>query len=262
MRSTGDSHLSNAGGQKPERCAASRIWKFIAYAPLPKAHNQFTADHYVRPIISQTKSAIDFRLILDEGKILLVDLARGQIGHLPAQLLGMVLVSKLLNAAMSRVNSRTERGDFYLAVDEFQNFSTDVLPAMLSEGRKFGLNLTLAHQNLAQLSLAIRETVLSNAASQIILRPGPPDAALISVWTRPAFSEHDLLNLPNFKAVGRLLIENRPSPPFYFDLAGPPAPVDPVRVEHLKELSRKRYGRPRKLVEDELRRRWQEDMAD
>jgi len=176
--------------------------------------NQFTADHYVRPIISQTKSAVDFRLVLDETKILLVDLAKGQIGHLPAQLLGMVLVSKLLSAAMTRVDHQTERGDFYLAVDEFQTFSTDVLPAMLSEGRKFGLNLILAHQNLAQLSPAVRETVLSNAANQIILRPGPPDAALISAWTRPAFSERELLNLPNFKAVGRLLVEDRPSPPF------------------------------------------------
>jgi hypothetical protein len=221
--------------------------------------NQFTADHYVRPIISQIKSAIDFRQALDEKRILLVDLAKGQIGQLPAQLLGMVLVSRLLNAAMSQVSSQTDRGDFYLAVDEFQNFSTDVLPAMLSEGRKFGLNLILAHQNLAQLSPTVRETVLSNAANQIILRPGPPDAALISVWTRPAFSERDLLNLPNFKAVGRLLIEDRPSPPFYFDLAGPPSQVDPARVEQLKQVSRKRYGHPRKLVEDELRRRWQVD---
>lgn len=221
--------------------------------------NQFTADHYVRPIISQTKSAIDFRQVLGEKRILLVDLAKGQIGQLPAQLLGMVLVSKLLNAAMSRVADQTEREDFYLAVDEFQNFSTDVLPAMLSEGRKFGLSLILAHQNLAQLNPAVRETVLSNAANQIILRPGPPDAALISVWTRPAFSERDLLNLPNFKAVGRLLIEDRPSSPFYFDLVGPPSPVDPVRVERLKGVSRKRYGRSGKLVEDEVRGRWQAD---
>lgn len=221
--------------------------------------NQFTADHYVRPIISQTKSAIDFRLALTEGKVLLVDLAKGQIGQLPAQLLGMVLVSKLLNAAMSRAGDQSEREDFYLAVDEFQNFSTDVLPAMLSEGRKFGLNLILAHQNLAQLNSGVRETVLANVANQIILRPGPPDAALISVWTRPAFSERDLLNLPNFKAVGRILVEDRPSPPFYFDLAGPPSPVNPARVAHLKELSRKRYGLPRKLVEEEARRRWMAD---
>lgn len=220
--------------------------------------NQFTADHYMRPIISQAKSAIDFRWIVDDKKILLVDLSKGQIGQLPAQLLGMVLVSKLLSAAMSRAADQSERGDFYLAVDEFQNFSTDVLPTMLSEGRKFGLNLILAHQNLAQLSPEVRETVLSNTANQIILRPGPPDAPLISVWTRPAFSERDLLSLPNFKAVGRLLAGGRPSPAFYFDLAGPPSPVDPMRVEHLKALSRKRYGRRRNLVEEEVRRRWRQ----
>lgn len=220
--------------------------------------NPFTCDHFVRPMIAQAQSTIALAEVLRERKILLVKLPKGVIGESCARLLGMVLIAKLLVAAMGCSEAPEQRGRFCLAVDEFQNFATDVLLNMLTEGRKFGLDLLLAHQHLAQLEPQVRETVLSNSGNQCFFRLGPVDARLISLLTQPEFAEEDLVNLPNFKVVGRLLIRGQPSRPFFFEIAGPVPELDAARVAQLRETSRKTYGRPRHAIEEAIRKRWKQ----
>ncbi len=204
--------------------------------------NNFIANDYMRPIISQTKSAFNFREVMDSGKILLVNLSKGRIGESNASLLGMIVVGKILMAALSRVDIPQEkRRDFNLYIDEFQNFTTDSISTILSEARKYRLNLVMAHQFIAQLAEKIKGAVFGNVGSIIAFRVGPEDADFLVKQFEPVFGKNDLINLNNRNACVRLLVDGQTAPPFSMRTIEAPSGSSDVR-EGLKELSRKVYG--------------------
>lgn len=217
--------------------------------------NNFTANDYVRPIIGQVKSAFNFRTVMDEGKILLVNLSKGRIGDLNANLLGMIIVGKILMAALSRVNiSQEQRRDFNLYIDEFQNFTTDSISTILSEARKYRLNLTIAHQFIAQLTEKIRDAVFGNVGNIITFRVGAQDSEFLIKQFEPVFSQNDLVNINNFNAYTKILISGQTSRPFNIRTI-PAEKGSEELADKLKEISRLKYGRDRNEVEDEILKR-------
>lgn len=175
----------------------------------------FVADEFMRPIISQKKSSINFREAMDQKKIILVNLSKGRLGELNANLLGLVIVSKLLIASLSRADApESERNDFYLYIDEFQNFTTNSIASILSEARKYRLNLIIAHQFIKQLEENIRDAVFGNVGSMAAFRVGAEDAEFLVEQFEPVFSENDLINIDNFQAHIKLLIGGQTSTPF------------------------------------------------
>ncbi len=220
--------------------------------------NQFTTNELIRPIIGQSISTINFREIIDEGGILLVNLSKGLIGELDAQLLGMLIIGKIFTASMGRINVRPEsRKPMYIYVDEFQNFTTDTVAHLLSESRKFGLYLTLANQNLAQLSANsgrqnILDVVIGNVGTTLIFRMGPIDAENMEKYTRPELTAEDLQYLPDFHAAGRLLNDGYPGRPIVFKTLPFSGKQSAASVERIKGYSREKYARPRSLVEKEI----------
>jgi hypothetical protein len=184
--------------------------------------NQFTTNGLLRPIIGQKQSTIDFRDAMDRSRILIVNLCKGLLGSLDSRLLGMLVLGKLFGAAMERVElPASERAPFYVYIDEFQSIATDSIAHMIAESRKYGLCLTLANQNLAQLASSgaranLLDAVLGNVGSLLLFRLGPVDAARMEVFTAPTIDAADLVDLPDFHAVARMLIGNRPSLPFVF----------------------------------------------
>ncbi len=217
--------------------------------------NNFTANDYVRPIIGQVESSFDFRNIMDEGKILLVNLSKGRIGDLNANLLGMIIVGKILMAALSRVNiPQEQRRDFNLYIDEFQNFTTDSISTILSEARKYRLNLVIAHQFIAQLTEKIRDAVFGNVGGIITFRVGAQDAEFLIKQFEPVFSQNDLVNIDNFNAYAKILINGQTSRPFNIRTI-PAEKGSEELADKLKEISRLKYGRDRNEVEDEILKR-------
>ena len=217
--------------------------------------NNFTSNDYMRPIIGQPKSAFSFRQVMDEGKILLVNLSKGRIGDINANLLGMIITGKVLMAALSRVDEPQEkRRDFNLYIDEFQNFTTDSISTILSEARKYALNLTMAHQFIAQLTEKIRDAVFGNVGSIISFRVGAQDAEFLVKQFEPVFSENDLLNIDNFNTYVKILVNGQTAKPFNIKTL-PPEGGDMGLVDKLKELSRLKYGRDRQEVEEEILKR-------
>jgi hypothetical protein len=220
--------------------------------------NNFISNDYMRPIIGQPKSAFNFREVMDKKKILLVNLSKGRIGDINAGLLGMVVVGKILMAALSRVDTpESERSDFALYIDEFQNFTTDSIATILSEARKYGLSLVMAHQFIAQLTDKIRDAVFGNVGSQIVFRVGAKDAEFLVKQFEPVFSENDLVNIDNYNAYAKLLINGLTSKPFNIHTF-PLAKGSPELAANLKEYSRLKYGAERATIEDEIHRRLRE----
>lgn len=217
--------------------------------------NNFIANDYLRPIIGQTKNSFDFRKIMDEGKILLVNLSKGRIGDINASLLGMIIVGKILMAALSRADLAEEnRSDFNLFIDEFQNFTTDSISVILSEARKYHLNLVMAHQFIAQLSDNIKNAVFGNVGSVLSFRVGATDAeALIKIF-EPVFSARDLINIDNFRAYAKILIDNQPAKAFNIKIF-PSDFGNRERGEKVLELSRSVYGRSRSEIEENILKR-------
>ncbi|MEK7590195.1 MAG: DUF87 domain-containing protein [Patescibacteria group bacterium] len=214
--------------------------------------NNFIANDYVRPIIGQARSSFNFRKVMDEGKILLVNLSKGRIGDINAGLLGMIIVGKLLMAALSRVDvSQEQRKDFNLYIDEFQNFTTDSIATILSEARKYRLNLVVAHQFISQLAEKIRDAVFGNVGSMIVFRVGADDADYLAKHFEPVFSKNDLINIDNFNAYAKLLINGRPAQSFNIRTL-PPLIGDEQTKVAIKEFSRNTYGRSREDVEKEV----------
>lgn len=212
----------------------------------------FIANDYMRPIIGQAESAFNFRQVMDEEKILLVNLAKGRIGDINAGLLGMIITGRLLLAALSRTDiDEKDRRDFYLYVDEFQNFTTDSIAVILSEARKYHLNLTLAHQFIAQLTDQIREAVFGNVGSMAAFRVGATDTEHLVKHFGPTFTERDLITIENQNAIAKILIKGEPSTPFNFKTVSAPQGSAEVR-DKLKELSRLTYGRDLAEVEQEI----------
>lgn len=217
--------------------------------------NQFISNDTMRPIIGQQRSSINFRKVMDEGKILLVNLSKGRIGEMNAYLLGLVIVGKILVASLSRTDiPQEERKDFYLYIDEFQNFTTDSISTILSEARKYRLSLTVAHQFLGQLTEEIQKSVFGNVGTMVSFRIGPEDAEFISKQFAPVFNEQDLINIENFNAYVKLMIKGTISQGFNMTTY-PPSKGEKEIAEALKQLSMLKYGRDREVVEREIRER-------
>lgn len=214
----------------------------------------FLSNEMMRNIIGQTKSAFTLREVMDEGKILIVNLSKGRLGLLNSQLLGMIFVMKFQAAAMSRANiPESERKDFALYVDEFQNFSTDSFATILSEARKYHLNLIVANQFTTQLTDEIRDAVFGNTGTIVAFRVGQDeDAEALSKRMRPAFDASDLLRIPNYNAAVRMLINGVPTQPFSMATLPPLGEPNPKLAQALKQLSAAKYGRPKAQVEKEI----------
>lgn len=175
----------------------------------------FVSDEFIKPIISQKHSSLNFRDAMDNKKIILVNLSKGKIGELNANLIGLIIVGKLLIAALSRVDiPEDKRDDFFLYIDEFQNFTTDSIATILSEARKYKLNLTIAHQFIKQLEDNIRDAVFGNVGSMLAFRVGADDAEFLKKQFEPIFTENDLINIDNFNAHVKLLIDGQTTDPF------------------------------------------------
>jgi hypothetical protein len=234
----------------PKMTGDQSLGNFTPY--ITSKFNTFLANDFVRPIVAQPKSAFNFREVMDTNKILLVPLSKGKIGDINAQLLGMVITGRILMAALARTDMREEdRKDFYFYMDEFQNFSTDSISTILSEARKYRLNLILAHQFIGQLTDGIRDAVFGNVGSMVAFRVGNPDEEMLVKIFGPEFSEKDLISQDNFNVVARLLIDGQPARPFNFKTIFPPKGSREVG-EKLKELSRLTYGRDGVDVETEV----------
>jgi hypothetical protein len=213
----------------------------------------FLSNDMMRNIIGQTKSAFNLREVMDEGKILLVNLSKGKTGELNSKLLGMVFVMKFQAAAMSRSNiPESERKDFCLYVDEFQNFSTDSFATIMSEARKYHLNLIVANQFTTQLSDEIRDAVFGNMGTIVSFRVGQNDVDILSKYYQPLFDGEDLLRVPNHNAIVRTMINGVPTQPFSMASMPPLGVPNPELELALKQLSAAKYGHPRATVEADI----------
>jgi len=213
----------------------------------------FLSNEMMRNIIGQTTSAFDLRDIMDNKKILLVNLSKGRTGELNSKLLGMVFVMKFQAAAMSRSDTpEDQRVDFSLYVDEFQNFSTDSFATIMSEARKYHLNLIVANQFTTQLTPEIRDAVFGNMGTIVSFRVGQNDVESLSKYFQPIFDGDDLLRVPNFNAIVRTLIGGVPTQPFSMATLPALGTPNPKLSEALKQLSAAKYGRPKGTVEKEI----------
>lgn len=221
----------------------------------------FTANDYMRPIIGQQHSAFNFRDVMDSRKILLVNLSKGRIGEINANLIGMIIVGKILMAALSRVDDPSKSfAPFYLHMDEFQNISTNSISAILSEARKYKLGLTMAHQFIAQLEPSIKDAVFGNVGSLAVFRVGPDDAQFLEQQFKPTFDSTDLMNVPNRTAYVRALAKGVPTRPFSMATVAP-RQTNLAHVQQLIDQSYAMYGRPREEIEAEIQVRYQKVSA-
>jgi hypothetical protein len=217
--------------------------------------SEFTQNELVRLIVGQSRSTVNFREVMDRKKILLVNIAKGQLSETDSRFLGMVVTGRIFGAALSRANvPPSRRPPFYLYLDEFQNYTSNTLIQMLAESRKYGLCITAAHQNLGQLPEELAESVLSNTGSRIFMRVGTPDAQRLAPFVSPHYSAQDLISLPDRHAIARIKVNNVPSPMFVMRTR-PLAATAKKRgtdVDHdeLVKRSRAKYCRPA----DEVRR--------
>lgn len=214
----------------------------------------------MRNIIGQSKSAFDFRHVMDEGKILLVNLSKGKLGEENSSFLGLVLIPKILMSAMSRQEiPEDDRRDFYLYVDEFQNFATPDFAIILSEARKYHLALTVANQFIGQMEEEVKNAVFGNVGTLISFRLGVTDASFIQREFQPVFSEADLINVERFHTYMKTIVRNEPVAPFSVDMTKDMKRLKTESNDKIAQaiiqLSRLKYGRPRELVEAEVSQR-------
>lgn len=227
-----------------------------AIAPIQNKVGQFLSSTMIRNIVSQVKSTIDMREIMDNGKVLLLNLSKGRIGEDNARLLGGMIITKLQISAMERVDiPMEERRDFFLYVDEFQNFATESFASILSEARKYRLDLILAHQYLEQLDEKVLPAVFGNVGTIVCFRIGAQDAEFMEKEFMPKFEQTDLVNITKFNMYIRLMIDGVASEPF--SATGLPPLKDEERTENMEKIirsSRERYAKPRAIVEDKIAR--------
>ncbi len=213
---------------------------------------RFIENTMMRNIIGQAKSGVNFSEIMNKRKILLANLSKGKVGDVNANLLGLMIVGKLQLTAMQRAYMpENERVDFYLYLDEFQNFTTDSIATILSEARKYKLSMIMAHQFIAQLTDKIKAAVFGNAGTLILFRVGVEDAEFIKPQLAPIFSARDLINLDNHNCYVKLMVHGQTSRPFNMKTY-PPTAGNPETVKVVKNLSRMTYGKERELVEGEI----------
>lgn len=225
-----------------------------AVSPIQNKIGQFLSSSLIRNIVGQPKSSFDLREIMDQRKILLLNLSKGRIGEDNAGLLGGMMVTKLQMAAMSRVEiPEKERKDFFLYVDEFQNFATESFASILSEARKYRLDLIIAHQYIEQLDDAVRAAVFGNVGTLICFRTGAEDAEFLAKEFAPVFDETDLVNLTKYDVYLRLMIDGVASDPFSATTM-PPISGGTDNIDKVIQSSRERYATPRAVVEEKISR--------
>ncbi len=218
--------------------------------------DDFTANDFIRPIVGQQESSFKFREVMDTKKILLINLSKGRLGEKNANLLGLIIVGKLFMAALSRAdNPRAAYPPFYLYIDEFQNVTTDSIPGILSEARKYKLSLTVAHQFLSQIEEKTRDAVFGNVGNMAVFRVGEEDAEFFAKQFAPVFVALDFVNIENRNAYMKILSQGVPQQPF--DLRTPDLPaLNHEQVNDLIQLSSLTYGRDRATVENMIRERY------
>jgi|CXWL01.1.fsa_nt_gi hypothetical protein len=218
--------------------------------------DDFTANDFMRPIIGQQVSSFNFREVIDNKKILLVNLSKGRLGERNANLLGLILVGKIFMAALSRAdNPRADFAPFYLYIDEFQNITTDSIPGILSEARKYKLSLTIAHQYLAQIDEKIRDAVFGNVGSMTVFRVGQEDGEFFGKQFEPTFTASDFVNIENRNAYAKILARGIPQKPFNIKTLNL-REGNLAQVDDLRELSYLTYGRDRATIEENIRNRY------
>ncbi len=238
----------------------SEKYRTEAIAPIQNKVGQFLSSGIVRNIVGQPRSTIDLRSIMDNRKILLMDLSKGKVGEDNSALLGAMIITKLQLAALSRVDiPENERKDFYLYVDEFQNFVTESFATILSEARKYHLNLTVGHQYIGQLApdknnTKVRDAVFGNVGTMVCFRVGAADAEFLETEFDPTFTPNDMVNLPKYNIILRLMINGVASDPF----SAVTMPVNENwatgNADKVIKVSRERYANPVSEVEDKIMR--------
>ncbi|MFZ2025479.1 MAG: DUF87 domain-containing protein [Microgenomates group bacterium] len=221
---------------------------------------RFVTNKLMRNIIGQSESSFDFRKVMDDGKILLVNLAKGKLGEENSNFLGLILVPRILVAAMSRQEIPEEkRRDFYLYVDEFQNFATPDFAQILSEARKYRLNLVVANQFIGQMEEEVKNAVFGNVGTLVAFRVGVTDANYLQHEFQPTFNESDLINIDKYNSYIKTIVKNEPMKPFSIDLTKDMNQVvaerNPQIANAIIQLSRLKYGRSKELVEAEITER-------
>lgn len=223
-----------------------------AVAPIQNKIGQFISSSIIRNIVAQAKSTINLREIMDNQKILIINLSKGRVGEDAMRLLGGMLITKLQISAMERVNvPEAEREDFYLYVDEFQNFAVESFASILSEARKYRLNLIMAHQYIMQLSEEVRDAVFGNVGTIITFRVGSPDAVFMENEFMPRFTPEDIINLPKTGVYLKLMIDGVTSQPFSA-VTLPPIAQRTASAPRVLQQSRERYGGSRSLIEERV----------
>ena len=231
------------------------LQNFVPY--ISSKFDPMVSNDIMRPVIGQEKSVFNFRKIMDEKKILLVNLSKGRLGEINANLIGLILVGKIQMAALSRADMYGQKmNDFYLYIDEFQNVTTPAIASILSEARKYRLSLNVAHQYIAQLGDEIKDAVFGNVGSMAVFRVSPEDAEYLEPKFSPTFTRSDITKLENRNAYMSLIVNGAPtSRPFSILTADNPK-GNLEKVEKLKELSYLKYGRPREEVEAEVMQKY------
>ncbi len=221
----------------------------------------FITNSMMRNIIGQTKSAFDFSEVMNKKKILFMNLSKGSTGEINSKLLGLIIVSKLQTAALRRQKmAKEDRQDFFLYIDEFQNYVTESIESILSEARKYRLSLNIAHQYVSQIDTSgqkkgvnLKDAVFGNVGTMMCYKIGAPDAEAMTKEMAPVFSDQDLINIDAFKAAIKLSVDGQPSRPFSLDVPRPWLEKgDPDIGKALKQISRLTYGRSKKFVEKEI----------
>ena len=230
-----------------------------AIAPIQNKVGQFLSSGIIRNIVGQPKSTIDMREIMDQHKILIMDLSKGKVGEDNSALLGAMIVTKLQLAAMSRTDvTELERKDFYLYVDEFQNFATDSFATILSEARKYRLNLIVGHQYIGQLvqerNTKVRDAIFGNVGTLVVFRIGAEDAEFLVKEFEPVFNEVDIVNLPKYHILLKLMINGVASDPFSATTISPSPETVTGNGEKVIRVSRERYSNPVAEVEEKISR--------
>jgi hypothetical protein len=218
---------------------------------------KFITNKTMRNIIGQSESSFNIRKVMDEQKILLCNLSKGILGEEDAKFLGLILVPKVLTAAMSRQDiPMDQRKDFYLYVDEFQNYATEDFAAILAEARKYRLSLIVANQYISQIEEDVKNAVFGNVGTMVTFRVGTPDANFLQNEFQPVFNDHDLANIEKYHVYIKTIVKNEPVPPFSMSLIKDMGKVkermNPRLAEMIKQLSRLKYGRDKDEIEAEM----------
>lgn len=231
------------------------LQNFVPY--ISSKFDPMVSNDIMRPVIGQEKSVFNFRKIMDEKKILLVNLSKGRLGEINSSLIGLILVGKIQMAALSRVDLYGKKAnDFYLYIDEFQNVTTPAIASILSEARKYRLSLNVAHQYISQLSEEIKNAVFGNVGSMAVFRVSPEDAEYLEPKFAPTFTKQDITKLENRNAYMSMIVNGAPTDrPFNIVTADNPR-GDIAKAEKIKELSYLKYGRPREEIEAEIMKKY------